>query len=1759
MNQRSQQFQNIQPLKRPTNSQSDEVDIQAFSAQLSYEQKENNKLLTSKFGDKYVKAEKRNYTAFGWNMRIISIRKNYFEYYKIDEKYKEIDIQQLKKQEEDSLRQQNGQMQPQQKQNVDDDEEKMEILPESLKEKKMIILKGKILITDITRVQWPSDEQAEDPKQNLILYFPKNKMKLYEKGQEITSNKKEKGEAFWMFRIGNFMRDDHKERIEREKRLEEERKKRERKKQDEEEKKKKEEENKNKTPEQQEEEKKREELLAQENIKQEQEANQKEEVNKKDRETTQLAQEENQKTKEKVDITTIKRDEKLLQEARKQFEYSFEYYYNLLQKEQFQVSEAKYDKRDGEQYFLQAQFEQLRQKQRKEQSEKNAIQQNPANLKTNFTIDDVVMQINMKLIELIGHFRRKCSSTFKSLIQNMVYPSYLQKHKKIEPNNKQYNNWLWLKEEGEDMYIINNIIFRVAKFHYYKDDSDGSNGIVFNDYVVKSMNNEFRANKVLSDIIFNLKGDYNIKLQVPLTCIVEYLGFRAICIAMPSIKNIEPVHGPNFYNEAKAQQKKQKQIENNIPSYLNLDKNVVYKEEPNIEKDLIILSKVLNLKQFTFKSKEQIIENQNDKKKKNEQNITYKDIQIYLSIFNEIYEKGDTQQHLETLIRLQVLLKNLEIENMSELREEIRAQLSSFEQNCSFSNIKKILDSQLKKENGEIKPEQKIEFEDDIKWVELIEDIVTIHQKAILDNKKKMIKHNNKYYIMKNSNLFPVMFQGKQKNFDFSKQFRPEFLYDYAEQAISNGAFINPTTRNEISEDEKLCAEYSKSIVELMIPQLLQKLENLQLIIYDSKSISEAFHSHGINLRFMGQAYQMTSFSHIKDILHIEMIARSIKKIYRFSMQKAIEMFYNENESIFEFDNNGKSRQEDTEEMLEEINLINIQPFMLKFEPQVIKATIDFLNLIFGFNPNFTFEKQKDFKQKSDEKEIIKTEECIQFWNQWVAPQVLADFNHDIGKFPQNIPSAQGSLLNAVLYHLRLGFQYDLSTIQLFKSTEPFQKAKLNLNCHSKVYEYPSLPIQQLAQKWKIYRQQGGSNSLTQTSLQLNLKIEEALKDRNNIPHITSNEFMIFTDLMENSYKIANSLSRQKSDYFVGVQHYLSQAMIYGDNAKEVGSCCTIGYAKLYILMMKICQTRINYYEKQKKAIEKEMRSITKKNKDNKISLEDLINEWSAIESKREMAEILKKDKQDTDRINSEIKNLTPESVNYFQRAYQVLKFNVGDYHFLFASLDCQCKDIQKSKDQTKKTLLLSALTCCQSILGNNHIQTAEVCQDLSEFIYESSDKKQESLNYYEKALLIYESVYGSQSLKVATMCYKLGHRYFKLGHYQKVIDYCQRSYSYFSNDELVHYSSCVECCHLLCQATDLLRMNDKQMYYLQKIWEIQCKYQNEETEEVIDKFVYVIQQVIKLLFSKLSYQKKNYFFKFLLAFKFQDEEKTQKQNLIKMQLEQAQQLQVMQKLVKKETILKKPNVYLTTDQEYQQVSTLNQTKQMLQKENFTFFSNKTEIQQDYIPKYSVNNQQSEDIDNKKETDNKKEAKAVGKKKVQFESKKEESSFKTGLKEKFNKEERKEDYLLVSISIIKRCREFQSVLQAVEWLINTFIGKYDLINYRQNFFLNFEQNINEIINPQIKYEQSLKKMGLQTDEDLQKYQKLDEKQIEELQQINQSIIQTKPKQDEPFKKALIFFDELIILYGEEFFNTLLNKTISEFDDETENLIDTYED
>lgn len=70
-----------------------------------------------------------------------------------------------------------------------------------------------------------------------------------------------------------------------------------------------------------------------------------------------------------------------------------------------------------------------------------------------------------------------------------------------------------MKEKGEDIYIHNNIIFRVASITL-EEDAEGF--CTYSDYAFKCLSNEFRANRILSDILFNLRKECFCPLQVKL-------------------------------------------------------------------------------------------------------------------------------------------------------------------------------------------------------------------------------------------------------------------------------------------------------------------------------------------------------------------------------------------------------------------------------------------------------------------------------------------------------------------------------------------------------------------------------------------------------------------------------------------------------------------------------------------------------------------------------------------------------------------------------------------------------------------------------------------------------------------------------------------------------------------------------------------------------------------------------------------------------------------------------------------------------------------------------------------------------------------------------------------------------------------------------------------------------------------------------------------------------------------------------------------
>jgi hypothetical protein len=72
------------------------------------------------------------------------------------------------------------------------------------------------------------------------------------------------------------------------------------------------------------------------------------------------------------------------------------------------------------------------------------------------------------------------------------------------------------------------------------------------------------------------------------------------------------------------------------------------------------------------------------------------------------------------------------------------------------------------------------------------------------------------------------------------------------------------------------------------------------------------------------------------------------------------------------------------------------------------------------------------------------------FWNKIIRPQILEDYNYEMGEFP--VFCSSGGLLHAICYHLRIALKFDDKS-PIFKAAFPFTKEDLvQIDPHTKVY-----------------------------------------------------------------------------------------------------------------------------------------------------------------------------------------------------------------------------------------------------------------------------------------------------------------------------------------------------------------------------------------------------------------------------------------------------------------------------------------------------------------------------------------------------------------------------------------------------------------------------------------------------------------------------------------------------------------------------------
>ena len=127
---------------------------------------------------------------------------------------------------------------------------------------------------------------------------------------------------------------------------------------------------------------------------------------------------------------------------------------------------------------------------------------------------------------------------------------------------------------------------------------------------------------------------------------------------------------------------------------------------------------------------------------------------------------------------------------------------------------------------------------------------------------------------------------------DSLTQFRENFVHFYEKKLPCTLFVAEEDAANDSCELELLHA--SKHLVNNYIPQIISKLDNLDIIIFDSEHFTEVLHDHGINIRYLGVIAANTLVPHVKEQALIEIVARCFKqhfnKVLRYSVLHFIQV-----------------------------------------------------------------------------------------------------------------------------------------------------------------------------------------------------------------------------------------------------------------------------------------------------------------------------------------------------------------------------------------------------------------------------------------------------------------------------------------------------------------------------------------------------------------------------------------------------------------------------------------------------------------------------------------------------------------------------------------------------------------------------------------------------------------------------------------------------------------------------------------------------
>jgi tetratricopeptide (TPR) repeat protein len=330
-----------------------------------------------------------------------------------------------------------------------------------------------------------------------------------------------------------------------------------------------------------------------------------------------------------------------------------------------------------------------------------------------------------------------------------------------------------------------------------------------------------------------------------------------------------------------------------------------------------------------------------------------------------------------------------------------------------------------------------------------------------IENLEGYVEENKFLYITQTADILPLDLDFNTIPSDFTKRLRPEFFSEYQNPLTANGC-VNLTEPALEEDDYELC-EASLKVRTDKITEIVELLDSLTIMPIDSRSFTHALHSNGINCRYIGLIAQRTALPHIKDLCHVEIIARTCKRIL---FQQLVDL-------IFEIEENRKDLESHLESSHVHVTDIEGNYFRL---PQQELETFDFAgenisNVAFR---KFAFEKRfelqlkwpgyKEIKEKIKESQAPSQnftmegslkdgvidylnlvfgagEESEIFWEEILIKKAASHFSISEEKLDKSQVNLH-ALLHSICFHSGLSLDFSKDTL-LGKTENPFTSQSL--------------------------------------------------------------------------------------------------------------------------------------------------------------------------------------------------------------------------------------------------------------------------------------------------------------------------------------------------------------------------------------------------------------------------------------------------------------------------------------------------------------------------------------------------------------------------------------------------------------------------------------------------------------------------------------------------------------------------------------------